>query len=151
MTPTLNRRSSGIVCTWLAAALVAACSVAESPAPEVTPREGDTTAFVGVTVVPMDTERTVADQTVVITDGRIAAMGPSDDTPVPAGAREIEGTGLYLMPGLAEMHGHLPNPNTPAEVTENVLFLYVANGVTTVRGMQGHPAQLELRERVRQG
>ena len=39
----------------------------------------------------------------------------------------------------------------PAEVTENVLFLYVANGVTTVRGMQGNASQLVLRERIAAG
>jgi hypothetical protein len=55
------------------------------------------------------------------------------------------------MPGLAEMHGHLPNPDLPEAVTENVLFLYVANGVTTVRGMQGHPSQIALRARIDRG
>jgi len=49
------------------------------------------------------------------------------------------------------MHGHLPNPDLPAAVTENVLFLYVANGVTTVRGMQGHPTQIQLRARIDSG
>jgi imidazolonepropionase-like amidohydrolase len=55
------------------------------------------------------------------------------------------------MPGLAEMHGHLPNPNAGAELTENVLFLYVANGVTTVRGMQGMLSHLELKARIARG
>jgi hypothetical protein len=55
------------------------------------------------------------------------------------------------MPGLAEMHGHLPNPDLAEAVTENVLFLYVANGVTTVRGMQGHPSQIALRARIDRG
>jgi imidazolonepropionase-like amidohydrolase len=58
------------------------------------------------------------------------------------------------MPGLAEMHGHLPNPDAPGaspELTESVLFLYLANGVTVVRGMQGNPAALELRDRIARG
>jgi imidazolonepropionase-like amidohydrolase len=49
------------------------------------------------------------------------------------------------------MHGHLPNPNAGPEITENVLFLYVANGVTVVRGMQGTPAHLELKGRIARG
>jgi imidazolonepropionase-like amidohydrolase len=49
------------------------------------------------------------------------------------------------------MHGHLPNPDLPEAVTRNVLFLYVANGVTTVRGMQGNPSQIALRARVERG
>jgi len=108
-------------------------------------------AFVGVNVVPMDSERVVENQTVLVENGHIAAFGPVDDVEVPEGATRIEGSGKYLMPGLAEMHGHLPNPDLPAAVTENVLFLYVASGVTTVRGMQGHPSQIPLRARIDRG
>ena len=53
---------------------------------------------------------------------------------------------------LTEMHGHVPAANPNAVLTpENVLFLYVAGGATTVRGMQGHPSQLALRQRVERG
>ncbi|HEV8266148.1 MAG TPA: amidohydrolase family protein, partial [Gemmatimonadales bacterium] len=48
-------------------------------------------------------------------------------------------------------HGHLPNPNAGAELTETVLFLYVANGVTLVRGMQGNTAHLDLKRRIAAG
>jgi imidazolonepropionase-like amidohydrolase len=108
-------------------------------------------AFVGVNVVPMDSERVVENQTVLVENGHIAALGPAGDVEVPEGATRIDGAGKYLMPGLAEMHGHLPNPDLPAAVTENVLFLYVANGVTTVRGMQGHASQIPLRARIDSG
>ncbi len=148
MKPTHERAWTRAVSASLFAAQVAACGAMDTGAPAL---QGGVTAFVGVTVVPMDSERVVADQTVMVNDGRIAVIGGSDETTVPASAQQIDGAGLYLMPGLAEMHGHLPNPNFPAEVTENVLFLYVANGITTVRGMHGHPSQFELRERIRQG
>jgi imidazolonepropionase-like amidohydrolase len=49
------------------------------------------------------------------------------------------------------MHGHIPPPNAPANVIDETLFLYVANGITTVRGMLGHEGQLELREKSRKG
>ncbi len=108
-------------------------------------------AFVGVNVVPMDSERVLENQTVLIENGHIGALGPAGEVAVPDGATRIDGAGKYLMPGLAEMHGHLPSPDMPAAVTENVLFLYVANGVTTVRGMQGNASQIPLRERVDRG
>lgn len=146
--PTHERTWTRAVSASLFAALAAACGAMDAGAPAL---QDEVIAFVGVTVVPMDSERVVADQTVMVNDGRIAVIGDSDETTVPASAQQIDGAGLYLMPGLAEMHGHLPNPSFPAEVTENVLFLYVANGITTVRGMQGHPSQIELRERIRQG
>jgi imidazolonepropionase-like amidohydrolase len=119
---------------------------AQQPAPAA-----GTTAFVNVSVVPMDRERVLQNQTVVVRDGRIVAVGPADRTAVPSGATRVEGRGKYLLPGLAEMHGHVPPPQAPAAFTEDVLFLYVANGITTVRGMLGAPGQLELRERAKRG
>lgn len=106
-------------------------------------------AFVGVTVVPMDSERIIANQTVVVSDGVISAIGPVASTPVPSGAVRVDGAGKFLMPGLAEMHGHVPAQ--PGQFQEDVLFLYVAAGATTVRGMQGHPNHFAMRERVRSG
>jgi imidazolonepropionase-like amidohydrolase len=70
---------------------------------------------------------------------------------VPQGATQIDGQDKYLIPGLAEMHGHIPPPNAPASEVENTLFLYVANGVTTVRGMLGWPNSLEIREQSNTG
>lgn len=113
--------------------------------------DGEVIAFTGVHVIPMDRERVLEDQTVLVADGLIAAVGPSAEVSVPEGTTRIDGQGRYLIPGLAEMHGHLPNPDMPEEVTENVLFLYVANGITTVRGMQGNASQLELRKRIDSG
>src|SRR6185369_3086056 len=62
-------------------------------------------AFVGVNVVPMDSERVIENQTVIVRGDRIAELGPSAKVKVPAGALRIEAKGKYLMPGLAEMHG----------------------------------------------
>jgi len=112
---------------------------------------GHTVAFTNVSVLPMDSNRVLQNQTVIVTNGRIAAIGPAGSAKVPAGATQVEGRGKFLMPGLAEMHGHVPPPTAPKELTENVLFLYAASGVTTVRGMQGAPGQLELRERAKSG
>jgi cytosine/adenosine deaminase-related metal-dependent hydrolase len=131
------------------AMLLVSTSCAEVQAP--TDGGGTVTAFVGVNVVPMESDRVVENQTVLVENGHIAAFGLVDDVEVPEGATRIDGAGKYLMPGLAEMHGHLPNPDLPEAVTENVLFLYVASGVTTVRGMQGHPSQIALRARIDRG
>ena len=108
-------------------------------------------AFVNVNVVAMDSERVLADQTVLVRGGTVAEVGPASKVKVPAGALRVDGRGKYLMPGLAEMHGHIPPPQAPKEFTEAVLFMYVANGVTTVRGMLGAPGQLDLRERANRG
>ena len=110
-------------------------------------------AFVDVAVLPMDTNRVIEHQTVVVRDGRIVEMGPAASTRVPAGATRVDGRGKFLMPGFTEMHGHLPNPaqNAVPGIVETVLFLYVANGVTAVRGMQGNRDHLLLRDRIASG
>ncbi len=108
-------------------------------------------AFTNVHVVPMDSERVVEDQTVIVRGDRIEAMGPAGEVAVPGGAQVIDGRGKYLMPGLAEMHGHIPPPSDPQAYTDAVLFMYVANGITTVRGMLGHDGQLEIKRKANAG
>ena len=104
-------------------------------------------AFTNVNVVPMDVERVLRDQTVLVEQGRIRRLGSADEVRVPAGVTTVDGTGKYLMPGLAEMHGHMPG----GEIEEAVMFLYVANGVTTVRGMLGQDGHMELRRKANAG
>jgi hypothetical protein len=115
------------------------------------PLAAQSTAFVGVTVLPMDRERTIPDQTVVVTNGVITAMGPTASTAIPNGARRIEARGKFLMPGLAEMHAHVPPQEPEHQLLEDIMFLYVANGITTIRGMLGSPYQLGLRDRLARG
>ena len=108
-------------------------------------------AFTNVNVVPMDRERVLENQTVIVRDGRIAEIGSAAQVKVPEDAQKIDGTGKYLMPGLAEMHGHLPPPNQGDANTNAFLTLFVANGVTTVRVMYGFPNSLDVRKRVVSG
>ena len=107
----------------------------------------DVIAFRGVNVVPMDEERVLENQSVIVRGGSIESIGPAASTAIPSGAAVVEGNGRYLLPGLAEMHAHVPGRGDP-DYVEEVLLLYVANGVTTARGMLGDPSHLELRERL---
>lgn len=108
-------------------------------------------AITNVTVIPMDRERTLTDQTVIVRDGRIVAVGPAASTSVPAGATRVDGRGKYLMPGLAEMHAHVPPGSPTDEQLADIMFLYVANGITTIRGMLGAPYQIELKAKLASG
>jgi hypothetical protein len=108
-------------------------------------------AITNVTVVPMDRERTIADQTVVIRADRIAELGPAASVQVPAGATRVDGKGKFLMPGVAEMHAHIPGGKASDEFIDRVLTLFVANGVTTIRGMLGDPRHIPIRAAVAKG
>ncbi len=91
-----------------------------------------------------------ADQTVVVSDGRIAAVGLDGSVAIPADAGTIEAKGHYLIPGLAEMHAHIPPMSNP-EYLDEVLTLYLSQGVTTARGMLGEPGHLVLRDEIARG
>lgn len=119
----------------LVGATLTPCAFASDPPP---------IAFVRVHVVPMDTERVLRDQTVLVEHGRIARIGASKDVSVPTGVQQIDGRGeLYLMPGLCDSHVHVLDPD---EFT-----FYVANGVTTVRNMSGEPFHLFWRREIADG
>lgn len=135
-------------CLALGAAACAAPRVAPAGSAATTGMEtGEVFAFVNATVIPMDRERVLPAHTVLVRDGRITAVGPSASVRVPTAARVVNASGRFLIPGLAEMHAHIPPPQAGEETIERTLFLYLSNGVTTIRGMLGNPAHLELRER----
>lgn len=89
-------------------------------------QESDTLAFVNVNVIPMDGDRMLENQTVIVKGDRIVEINPTGTINVPSGAQVVEGKGRYLIPGLTDTHVHiLDNPDS--------LILFIANGVTTVR------------------
>ena len=135
----------------LLAAVVAAATLLNTAPSNQPAAQRASTAFIGVSVLPMDKEAVLADQTVVVTDGKIASIAPAAKGQVPSGAVKVDGTGKYLVPGLGELHAHIPGGKAPDGDIERTLFLYVANGVTTIRGMLGDPRHLVYRERVAKG
>jgi len=76
------------------------------------------------------------DQTLVIRDGRIAALGSAAGIPVPASAQVMDLHGESVIPGLVMMHEHLYYPTGPGvygNLTESFTRLYLAGGVTSMR------------------
>lgn len=100
-------------------------------------------AFVDVTVIPMDRERTLAHQVVLVEDGRIVSVRPRGAVRIPAGTVRVDGRGRFLMPGLFDMHVHVE------DTTDLTLFL--VKGFTTLRSLEGRPEHLEWRRAIRAG
>jgi imidazolonepropionase-like amidohydrolase len=126
--------------------LLVACASAGSVPNNAEP-PSNSIAFVGVSVVPMtETGGVLSDQTVLVQEDRIAAVGPRSEVIIPPGTQRIDGAGRYLMPGLADMHVHLEYFEDP-----DLLKLFLANGVTTVRNMDGRPYILAWRKRIAEG
>ena len=125
-------------------AVLAALTVSRSPA-----AQEPSVLFEHVSVIPMDSERVMPDANVLVVGRSIVSIGSGNFAgTTPAGAVRVEGRGKFLIPALSEMHAHIPNE--PAEA-ERVLFMYVANGIGTIRSMLGDPSHFQLRERVTRG
>jgi len=97
--------------------------------------QGSALALTNVTVVDVRTGALRRDQTVLVKDHRIAAVGASREMKLLAKAQQVDGSGLFLIPGLWDMHVHLVFGDWFPRGKEISLPLFVANGVTGVRDM----------------
>lgn len=104
-------------------------------------------AIVDVNVISMEDDQVARNQTVVVKDGRIERVGNSATVIIPQGVRKIDGVGKFLTPGFAELHAHIPIPieGDVAPACE-AMMLFVAHGITTIRGMKGDEYHLRLKE-----
>src|SRR5690606_35100096 len=76
------------------------------------------------------------DQTIIIRQGRIDAVGPSSSTPAPAGARVMDLTGHTVIPGLVGLHDHMYYSSALGSMKPMMYSyprLFLAAGVTTIR------------------
>ncbi len=113
----------------------ASCSGNDPLGPEAGGDREGTTAFTHVTVVPMTGNQVLLDHTVTVQGDRITKLGPASEINVEEGTTVIDGTGAYLMPGLADMHMHTREDWLTGTWPVSPLLLYLANGVTTIRDL----------------
>ena len=91
-------------------------------------------ALVGAKIIDGTTNPPIEDGTVVIRDGKIAAVGPRGSTAIPRGAKTINVAGKTIIPGLWDMHAHVALPEWG--------LAYLRVGVTTIRDMGGEKSFL---------
>ena len=121
----------------VAAVVIAAAGCTQPPVPLEVAAPGTAFALISVNLVPMDRDEVVLDQTIVVQDGRVTALGARGEVDIPDAAVRIDGGGRWVMPGLFDLHVH-------QEAADELLF-YLANGVTTILHLSGAPEKLELR------
>jgi imidazolonepropionase-like amidohydrolase len=117
--------------------------------------------FTHVNVIPMNKEIVLRDQTVVVNNGKIERMGPSSTTKIPDDARLVNASGKFMIPALSDMHVHTEGQPwniiypegkrlSEKEIDFNdILFTYIANGITTIDILFAFPEHLALREKIR--
>ena len=101
------------------------------------PTASDQLVLSNVTVVDVRTGALHAEQTVVLEGNRIASVEPSKSAKHPRNAPIVNSRGLFLIPGLWDMHVHLVFGDWFPDARDISLPLFIANGVTGVRDMGG--------------
>jgi imidazolonepropionase-like amidohydrolase len=112
-------------------------------------------ALTGVTVVDGTGAEPVSGQTILIRDGRIAAVGPAESVQIPAGAEVLDYAGHTVIPGLVGLHNHTfyTTSSRRAQLDVSAPRLYLASGVTTIRTTGSyHPyAEVNLKRAIEAG
>jgi len=107
----------------------------------------ESTVIENVNILSMESDEILRNHTIAVNpEGYILWVGESSAARIPDDATVIDGNNRYIMPGLAEMHAHIPGANQGEEYMKAVLALYLSQGITTIRGMLGQQAHLEMRE-----
>ncbi len=138
--PTVSKGSEIVGRRWAAIVLMFVASLAGAQRPLV---------ITDVTVISVDGDpRSTADQTIVVRDGRIESVGPSDTVKRPRRAQTIDGSELFAIAGLTDAHVHIKRSRSDLD---RLLPLFLAHGVTTVINLDGGSSVLRLRDEIDRG
>ena len=106
--------------------------------------------FVNATVVDVERGSLVRNQSIVTSRGRIDQVGPAATTRIPRGATRVDLAGMFVIPGLWDMHVHIAGDAPDAEALVGYYgSLFLANGVTGVRDAGGDAARLNAMDSIR--
>jgi len=143
----------------VALVLLSGCGITQHTALAQENEENKTIALTNVNVIPMTVENKVIENTtVVVVDNKISAIGGK----IPNDAMIIDGEGKWLIPGLIDMHVHnlvdgSPGNNYPTKGAsiffdnQDIMLLYVANGVTTAFELSGRVEHFGQRNEIIKG
>src|ERR1700722_19009551 len=132
-------RSALLLCAFL----VCSCAKNHSSAP---------LAIIHVTLIDATGVAPKPDVTIVVVDQKIQAITSSATSQLPSDSRIIDGTGKFVIPGLADFHLHLTGAGEPTGSRDFFVPLLLANGITTVRDMGGYLEALgPLRDQIHSG
>ncbi|HUO99903.1 MAG TPA: amidohydrolase family protein [Gemmatimonadota bacterium] len=122
---------------------------------EVVAIDAPVVALTHVQVVDGTGAPPMADQTIVIDDGRIVAVGPAAEVDVPDNAEVLDLAGHTVIPGIVGMHNHTfyTTAGRRAQLTFSAPRLYLGSGVTTIRTTGSyHPySELSLQAAIERG
>ncbi|SNS55181.1 Amidohydrolase family protein [Belliella buryatensis] len=109
--------------------------------------------FTSINIIDVRTGQVLKDHYIHVKADKIHQIAPEvQGLPTNRNTTIIDGNGAFVIPGLAEMHSHIPTTNSDDfSYLQDVMWLYLANGVLNVRGMIGHPSHLVLKDKISKG
>jgi imidazolonepropionase-like amidohydrolase len=143
-------RLTSVLALMALASLPLAAQRPDSLSPEVrryVTVDAPVVALTRVTLIDGTGAAPKSDQTIVIQDGKIAAVGPAGSVRIPAGARVVELAGHTVIPGLVGMHNHLfytAAGGRASQMSYTAPRLYLASGITTIRTTGGRSPYAEI-------
>src|SRR5438876_10843193 len=111
------------------------------PSPQTPPR----IVIKGGTLIDIHTGRQINDSLIVIEGDLIKQVGREAEIKLPPDAQVIEANNKWIIPGLMDMHAHVSG------LGRSLMWLYVANGVTTIRDLGGNLSLLKLARQEKAG
>ncbi len=103
-------------------------------APRARPR--GSVLLTGARVITMNGDEVLESGDILVTDNRIAAVGPRGKVPAAAGIRRIDVRGKTVIPGLVDVHSHMWAPRGLHQTAVWQYYANLAYGVTTTRDPQ---------------
>ena len=128
-----------------AGTVLALATLASPPSLAQAPPAGGTVAFTNVRIIDGTGRAPIERGTLVVSGGRVTAVGPAASTAIPAGAQRIDATGKTIVPGFINDHAHLNVERTGATlpVRDDLvrrLKTYAMYGVTSNVSLGSTPA-----------
>ena len=102
---------------------------------------GQVTVFSHATIIDGSGREPLRDATLVVSNGRIADIGPAAKVKTPEGAQVIDLSGQTIIPGIINLHSHI------GENTAGRVRTYAKYGITSTAGLGGDGDEvLKLRD-----
>lgn len=99
-------------------------------------------------IIPILKDTVLKNKTLAINDNKIVFIG-ENNADFTGNPQKIDAKNGYILPGLSDMHVHFPKDGL--QNIERNLLLFLANGVTNIRSMEGDFEHLKLKEKIKNG
>ncbi len=110
-------------------------------------------AIRSATIIDVKTGKLLNNKIILVTKDRISAVLDEEQHPLFTATKKIDAKGKFVIPGLWDMHMHFGGGDTLIEENKNLLALYLANGITSIRDCAADisPSVLQWRNQINEG